>query len=152
MNELEFKKMSKYSKINRQMKLSNSLRIVAVACLFFSIAYCQGTKNIENIDKSQAIVTNIVWFISMAVLVLLYIKDSKLVKNNKTLEFDIYKMEVEDLEDKKEIARITGEILSDSVLNKQIDVPDDKVFLPIVFYCILLLVDIIVRISLIGII
>ena len=61
-------------------------------------------------------------------------------------------MEVEDLEDKKEIARITGEILSDSALNKQIDVPEDKVSLPIMFYCILLLVDIIVRISLIGII
>ena len=83
---------------------------------------------------------------------MLYIKDSTLVKNNKTLEFDIYKMEVEDLEDKKEIARITGEILSDSALNKQIDVPEDKVSLPIMFYCILLLVDIIVRISLIGII
>ena len=60
-------------------------------------------------------------------------------------------MEVEDLNDKKEIAKITGEVLSDDVLNKQIDMPNEKVSLPIIYYSILLGIDIIIRISLINI-
>ncbi|MEE1341426.1 MAG: hypothetical protein U0L23_01795 [Lachnospiraceae bacterium] len=60
-------------------------------------------------------------------------------------------MEVEDLNDKKEIAKITGEVLSDDVLNKQIDMPNEKVSLPIIYYSILLGLDIIIRISLINI-
>lgn len=60
-------------------------------------------------------------------------------------------MEVEALNDKKEIAKITGEVLSDDVLNKQIDMPNEKVSLPIIYYSILLGLDIIIRISLINI-
>ena len=60
-------------------------------------------------------------------------------------------MEVEDLNDKKEIAKITGEVLSDDVLNKQIDMPNENVSLPIIYYSILLGLDIIIRISLINI-
>ena len=57
-------------------------------------------------------------------------------------------MEVEDLNDKKENAKIRGEILPDHVLNKQIDMPNEKVSLPIIYYSILLGIDIIIRIYL----
>ena len=69
----------------------------------------------------------------------------------KALEFDIYRLEVEDLNDKKEIAEITGEILSDNLLNKQIDMPDEKISLPILYYGVLAGIDIIIRISLINV-
>ena len=68
------------------------------------------------------------------------------------LEFEIYRLEVEDLNDKKEIAEITGEVLSDYLLNKQIDMPDEKISLPILYYFILAGIDIIIRISLIYVI
>ena len=47
--------------------------------------------------------------------------DCNLIKGNKALEFDIYRLEVEDLNDKKEIAEITGEVLSDNLfMNKDV--------------------------------
>ena len=90
----------------------------------------------------------LVWIISIIVLIGIYIKDSHCVKNNKAYEWDIYRLEVEDLNDKKEIAKITGEILSDYVLNRQIDMPDEKVSLPKVYYSILLVLDIIIKVYL----
>ena len=114
----------------------------------FSICYCLGAKNIGNIDKAQVVLTNLVWIISIIVLIGIYIKDSSCVKNNKTYELDIYRLEVEDLNNKKEIAKITGEVLSDDVLNKQIDMPNEKVSLPTIYYSILLGIDIIIRIYL----
>ena len=151
MNEIDFRILGIHTKIERNKKLSKQLKVLAGVCLFFSFCYCHGTKSIENIDNDQALVTNIVWIISIIVLVGIYIKDSYCVKNNKAYELDIYRLEVEDLNDKKEIAKITGEVLSDDVLNKQIDMPNEKVSLPIIYYCILLGLDIIIRISLINI-
>ena len=66
-------------------------------------------------------------------------------------EFEIYRLEVEDLNSKKDVAGITGKVLPDDVLNKQIDIPDEKVSLPIIYYGILVGLDIIIRISLIDI-
>ena len=151
MNEIDFRILGLHTKIERNKKLSKQLKVLAGVCLFFSICYCLGTKSTGNIDKNQALLTNIVWIISIIVLVGIYIKDSYCVKNNKAYELDIYRLEVEDLNDKKEIAKITGEVLSDDVLNKQIDMPNEKVSLPIIYYSILLGLDIIIRISLINI-
>ena len=150
MNENDFRILGLHTKIERNKKLSKQLKVLAGVCLFLS-GYCLGTKSTGNIDKNQALLTNIVWIISIIVLVGIYIKDSYCVKNNKAYELDIYRLEVEDLNDKKEIAKITGEVLSDDVLNKQIDMPNEKVSLPIIYYSILLGLDIIIRISLINI-
>ena len=148
MSETDIRIMGLYSKIERNKNLSKKLKVLAGVCLFFSIMYCVGSKNIEDIDKSQAIITNLIWIISIIVLIGIYIKDSNCIKNNKVCELDIYKLEVEDLNNKKEIAKITGEVLSDNVLNKQIDMPDDNVSLPIIYYSILVGIDIIMRIYL----
>lgn len=127
------------------------MKVLSAVCLFFSFCYCNGTKNLESVDKEQIVFTNTVWIISFVVLIGLYIIDCNYIKSNKALEFDIYRLEVEDLNDKEEIAEITGEVLSDNLLNKQIDIPDDKVSLPILYYCILAGIDIIIRISLINV-
>ena len=148
MNEFTLRIMGLYTKIERNKNLSKQLKVLALVCLFFSICYCLGTKNIGNIDKSQVVVTNLVWIISIIVLIGIYIKDSSCIKNNKTYELDIYRLEVEDLNNKKEIAKIKGEVLLDNVLNKQIDMPNEKVSLPIIYYSILLGIDIIIRIYL----
>lgn len=84
-------------------------------------------------------------------MVVLYIKDSACAKNIKLTEFEIYRLEVEDINIKKDIARITGKELPDYELNKQIDMPNEKVSLPIIYYSILVGIDIIIRISLIKI-
>lgn len=151
MDKVDLRIMGLYAKIERNTKLSKQLKVLAGVCLFFSFCYCHGTKSIENIDNDQALVTNIVWIISIIVLVGLYIKDSYCVKNSKSAEFEIYRLEVEDLNNKKDVARITGKVLPDNVLNKQINMPNEKVSLPIIYYSILLGLDIIIRISLIKI-
>lgn len=146
MNEVALRIMGLYTKIERNKKLSKQLKVLAGVCLFFSICYCLGTKNIENIDKGQVVLTNLVWIISIIVLIGIYIKDSYCVKNNKACELDIYRLEVKDLNNKKEIAKIRGEVLSDNILNKQIAMPNEEVSLPIIYYGILLGIDIIIRI------
>lgn len=151
MNETNYKIIAKLNKIEMNKKISMGMKVLSAACLFFSFCYCNGTKNLESVDKGQVVLTSFVWIISFAVLIGLYIKDSNCIKNNKALEFDIYILEVEDLNDKKEIAEITGEVLSDNLLNKQIDRPDEKISLPILYYCILAGIDIIIRMSLINV-
>lgn len=151
MNETDFKILGKQKMIEKNKKLSMVIKVLSAVCLFFSFCYCNGTKNLESVDKGQIIFTNLVWIISFIVLIGLFIKDSNCIKNNKKLEFDIYRLEVEDLNDKKEIAEITGDVLSDNLLNKQIDMPDEKISLPILYYCILAVIDIFIRVSLINI-
>ena len=148
MNKVDLRIMGLYEKIERNTKLSKQLKVLAGVCLFFSFCYCHGTKRIGNIDKGQALLTNIVWIVSIIFLVGLYIKDSYCVKNSKSAEFEIYRLEVEDLKNKKDVARITGKVLPDNVLNKQINMPNEKVSLPTIYYSILLGLDIIIRIYL----
>jgi len=42
------------------------------------------------------------------------------IQQNKKYEFEIYKLEIEDLENKKEIAKIRGDVLPDMVVNREI--------------------------------
>ena len=67
----------------------NGSVVLAGVCLFFSVLYCLGKKKSETIDKGDALMTNIVWIISIVVLVGICIKDSYCVKNNKAYELDI---------------------------------------------------------------
>ena len=151
MDETNYKILGKLNKIEMNKKISKEIKVLSAVCLFFSFCYCNGTKKLESVDKGQIVLTNLVWIISFVVLIGLYIMDCNLIKGNKALEFDIYRLEVEDLNDKKEIAEITGEILSDNLLNKQIDMPDEKISLPILYYGVLAGIDIIIRISLINV-
>lgn len=152
MNEMDFRILGLCTKIERNRKLSKQLKVLAAACLFFSLCYCFGSKNIaenvRNLDKDEVVATNLVWIISIIVLIGIYIKDSYCVKNNKSYELDIYRLKVEDLERKKRTAEIRGEGLSDFVINRKIDVPNEEVSLPIIYYSILLGIDIIIRIYL----
>jgi len=143
MNEKDLRIMFLYEKIKKNISFSKQLKLLAGVCLFFSIFYLRGSKNIGVITKGDTVATYIVWIISIIALLGIFIKDSYCVKDNKASELEIYRLEVEDLNDKKEIAQITGEVLPDYVLNKQIDPPNEKESLPIVFYSILLGLDII---------
>lgn len=153
MNEIDSRILGLYTKMERNEKLSRQLKVLAGVCLFFSVCYCLTTKNIaeniRNLDIDEVVVTNLVWIISIIVLIGIYIKDSYCVKKNKLYELDIYRLRVEDLERKKRIAEIRGEGLPDFVINTKIDVPNEEVSLPIIYYSILLVIDIIIRIILV---
>lgn len=59
MNEKAFRISGLHTKIEKMKKSSSELKILSGACLFFSLCYCYGTKSLENIDKGQALLTNI---------------------------------------------------------------------------------------------
>ena len=82
--------------------------MLAGVCLVFSLCYCFGSVQIESLDKSQIVATNLVWIVSILVLVGIYLKDVQGIKSNKAVEFEIYRLQVEDLNTKREVARITG--------------------------------------------
>ena len=79
-------------------------------------------------------------------MVCIYLKDSQCIKSNKETEIEIYRLEVEDLNTKKEVAEITGRGLSDYMYDKQIVAPNGTISLPVTYYGILIGIDIIIRI------
>lgn len=111
----------------------------------FSFCYLSGAKSIASIDKSHIIAANIVWIISVLVLIGIYLNDLSCIKSNKASEFEIYRLEVEDLNTKKEVAIITGEALPDYMYDKKIDIPDETISSPVLYYGILIGIDIIIR-------
>ena len=148
MNEYALRIMGLHTKIEKNKSLSKKIKVLAGVCLFFSFCYCIGSASMGYLDNGQVILTNLVWIISVLLLVGIYRKDVQCIKSNKAMEFEIYRLEVEDLNSKEEAARITGNILSDFMYDKQINVPDETISLPSVYYGILIAIDIIIRIYL----
>lgn len=148
MNEVDIRILGLYEKIKRTQKKTKEWKSLAGVSLFFAVCYCLGTKNIGDIDHDQVIASNIVWIASVTAIIFFYILDVQCLKNIKAYELKIYELELEDLKDKKELAEITGELLSDTIQNKQIEKPNEKVILPVLYYGILLGIDIVIRIYL----
>ena len=151
MNAFDFQIIGLHTKIEKNRKVSRNLKILAGSCWFFAFFYCFGTRTIENMgymDSEQKVLTNLVWLFSMIFLIGFYWKDSACIKNSKACELEIYRLEVEDLKNKKEVAKIKEEVLPDYMINKQIDMPDEKVSLPTIYYGILLGIHVIVRVYL----
>lgn len=73
MNELSLRIMGLHIKIEKNKNLSDKMKVLAGATLFFSFCYCMGTMSIGNIDKSQVLLTNLVWIISIIVLIGLWV-------------------------------------------------------------------------------
>lgn len=84
--------------------------------------------------------------ISVAFIILLFFFDAYYVKSNKKCEFEIYQLEVNALENKKKLADITGLFLLDSIRNREIAKPIKKISLPLLYYAILLMLDILIKI------
>ena len=145
-NEYIFRIMGLENKIEKNKSLSKKLKALAAVCLFFSFCYCYGSASIKNVDRSEGIATNVVWIVSIIALVGIFLKDSQCIKTNKATKFDIYRLEVEELNTKKEVARITGNGLPDYMYDKQIDAPDGTITLPIAYYGVLVGIDIMIRI------
>lgn len=143
MKEVHLRVMNYQERIQKNIGMSKTIKVLAAVCLFFSFCYSRGSVNLDEENQIQA---RVMWIISMMVLLVLFYIDSNYVKKNKTYEFEIYRLEVEDFNDMKEIAEITGEILPDYVLNTRIDVPTDKVLIPITYYSVILVLNIIIAI------
>lgn len=82
------------------------------------------------------------WGISLLIIAIITYFDIHCIYQVKKIEFEIYRLQVKDREDKKKIAEIRGEILPDAVLNQKIKAPAEKVYLPITYYGLLAVLEI----------
>lgn len=91
----------------------------------------------------------IAWLLTLPFIGLLFAFNVYYIRQNKKYELEIYRLETEDLEKKKRIAEIRGEVLPDNLLEREIIKPSEVVSLPIPYYVILLVLDILIKVFLI---
>lgn len=139
MNEKYFKISSIEKKMDSNSTLKTMMKAVAVMVVFVIFACSQ----------NQAETMKVAWVISIPVLCILFGIDIYYARRNKMYEFEIYQLEVEDLKHLKELSEITGEILPDAVINKEIVKPSNEIKYPIAFYVIVLILDILIKIIII---
>lgn len=146
MDEMYFKIMGIQTRMQKNTKTSKAMKALAVLSVFCSFCFGIGASSFPD---DQHLEPKIVWVLSIIALVALFIEDVNYIKKNKAYEFEIYRLEVQDLKDKKEIAEIVGEIPSDYILNKEIDKPKEDVKLPTIYYSVLLVIDVTIGILMI---
>ena len=132
------------SGIQKKMDSNNLLRATMKGVgilIVFTIFFC---------SLNQANNMKLAWILSILLIFILFAIEVYYAKQNKKYEFEIYKITIEDLENKKEIAEIRGEILTDAVLNRKIKAPSNEISLPILYYGVLFFLDVIVRIVMID--
>ena len=86
----------------------------------------------------------IVWFIALPIIVGLFFVEVHFIKKSKEYEYEIYRLEVERLKLNKEIAKIKGEVLTDNELELRMERPTRTIVLPISYYIILLILDVLI--------
>ena len=83
----------------------------------------------------------IVWFISLPIIVGLFLVEVQFIKQSKEYEYEIYRLEVEAQRFKKELVKIRGEMFTDAELNRKIEPPTRRIELPVTYYIVLLILD-----------
>lgn len=91
MRESDLRVWGLQTKIERRKKLSMQLKALAAICVFFSVMYCLGDKEVQRSTptQSEALATNIVWIISILVLIGIFIRDYICIREYKSIESEI---------------------------------------------------------------
>ncbi len=139
MNKEYFEIAGIQKKIDLNHNMQMTMKGIA-ALIVFVIFFC---------SLSGSDTMNVAWMISIPVIVLLFFFDVYYIKREKESEYEIYRLDVETLELKKEVARIKGEVFPDYILNQVIKEPTKEMSLPVLYYVIILVLDIMVRILMI---
>lgn len=140
MSNLHFRLMGYHTKIEKYNNIKCYLFYLGIASLFFNLCICIGADNTNTNDTiSQIIYLIIFTVIQCGALV----ADIYLTKKNWLYEYEIFRIESEDLERKKSVAAIKGEILPEYILNKEIKAPE-SIHFNVRKYVILLVINIVV--------
>ena len=136
MNEMYFKIAGIQKKIDSNVKLRKNIRKFGI--LFIFIVFC--------FSKYDSDIMRLTWILTILIIVLLFLLEVYYIKQNIRYEFEIYSLEVSEQERKKELSDITGAILPDDVLNPNITMPSNEFSLPILYYAIILILDVMIRV------
>ena len=123
------------NKIERNREMQTKIKGVAVAIIFVVVIW-----SVLSTMKETKIS---LWWLSLVAVVVLFFVDAYYVKKNEEYEYEIYRLEVERLERKKEIAQIRGEVLTEEEKNQYVKLPA-KITLPINYYIVLLILDLLI--------
>lgn len=149
MNDYDFRILSFQSQMEENKSTSKKIKGLAFVCLFFSFCYALPADYIGTASKSDLYVRYVVWILALLGIVGSFVMESRKVKQNKALEWEIFRLEKEKHQARVEIAEITGEPLTDYILNQQIDEPKNEIILPIGYYSVLLILNVFVWLFLI---
>ncbi|MBE5964637.1 MAG: hypothetical protein E7252_06830 [Lachnospira sp.] len=89
---------------------------------------------------------HIPWCFSMVVIIVFFILDSYYLKHIKNYEWEIYHLQLKDLEAKKELSMIKDGYIPDSLLNREYKEPEPLITLSVSYYIIILLINVLIRI------
>ena len=133
MNEYLSKMMSIQRDIEKNSKMQTIFRCIAAMCVFM-VFVCS-----FNPDTAM----NIAFVVSIPAVAAMFVLDANYANKSHSLEVDLYLVQLEHLKNEKKAAEEKGEELS-STWMESIDKPAEKAPLPIVYYCVLLVIDIVI--------
>ena len=139
MNEMYFKISGIQKKIDSNQKLRKNIRKFGILFIFIVFFF----------SLNEPDTMRMTWIATVVIIFLLFFLEVYYIKQNKKYEFELYRLEVSEQERKKELSNITGEFLSDDVLNPQIAMPSNDFSLPILYYVIILMLDVMIRVLMI---
>lgn len=139
MNEMYFKISGIQKKIDSNQKLRKNIRKFGILFIFIVFFF----------SLNEPDTMRMTWIATVVIIFLLFFLEVYYIKQNKKYEFELYRLEVSEQERKKELSNITGEFLSDDVSNPQIAMPSNDFSLPILYYVIILMLDVMIRVLMI---
>ena len=139
MNEMYFKISGIQKKIDSNQKLRKNIRKFGLFFIFIVFFF----------SLNEPDTMRVTWIATVAIIFLLFFLEVYYIKQSNKYEFELYSLEVNEVERKKELSNITGEILPDDVLTPNITMPSNESSLPILYYAIILILDVMIRVLMI---
>ena len=139
MNEMYFKISGIQKKIESNQKIRKNIRKFGILFIFIVLFF----------SLNEPDVMRMTWIATVAIIFLLFFLEVYYIKQSKKYEFELYSLEVNEVERKKELSNITGKILLDDALNPNITMPSNEFSLPILYYAIILILDVMIKVLMI---
>lgn len=140
MNEIFYRIGDLQKKLDKNRTLQTYMKGTG-ALLVFTIFAC---------SFNQPDTMKTAWLLSIIIIGLLFVFHVYYIRQSKRYEFEIYQSKIKDLENKKKLAQIKGEVLPDFALNQEIRMPSREISLPILYYAILIILDILIKVFMIS--
>lgn len=126
--------------IEKELK-ENKKKLPVLKCISAFLVFMLYVGRTTEDAKSSSV---IYWLFTLSFVVFFFGLSIKINYRNRDLIMLKYKIEKEELEAKKDLAEINGEVLSDDILMQKIEEPSSDVRLPIPYFSILIVLDILI--------
>lgn len=143
LNENYFEVMYLQDKIEKINKLFLPLKIMAVEFVFLLLFCLLGTTELERAGGSQFAG----FVISFLGVIIVFLVHSNYLKKKNGYEWELYRLEFNELERKKKVAEFMKAALPTTITNRKINEPTQEVALPIAYYSVLLILDAVLGIA-----